>query len=82
MFLDLYERLIKERAMKKNIGSTDMIIRLVLGLFIVSLIFWGPKTLWGLIGLVPIITGLVGYCPLYPLLGINTCRVKQKESTQ
>lgn len=82
MLLGLYERLIKEHAMKKNIGSTDMIIRLVLGLFIVSLIFWGPKTLWGLIGLVPIITGLIGYCPLYPLLGINTCRVKQKESTQ
>lgn len=60
--------------MKKNIGTTDMIIRFIVGLFLLSLIFWGPKTLWGLVGLVPILAGAIRFCPLYPLLGINTCK--------
>lgn len=62
--------------MKKNIGTTDSTIRIVLGLFILSLIFWGPKTWFGLIGLIPILTVFIGYCPLYTLLGINTCQNK------
>lgn len=60
--------------MKKNIGTTDMVIRFIVGLFLLSLIFWGPKTLWGLVGLVPILAGTIRFCPLYPLLGINTCK--------
>lgn len=60
--------------MKKNIGTTDMVIRFIVGLFLLSLIFWGPKTLWGLVGLVPILAGAIRFCPLYPLLGINTCQ--------
>lgn len=60
--------------MKKNIGTTDMVIRFIIGLFLLSLIFWGPKTLWGLVGLVPILAGAIRFCPLYPLLGINTCK--------
>lgn len=59
--------------MKKNIGSVDSILRIIVGLFVLSLIFWGPKSLWGLVGLVPFFTGIFRYCPLYPVLGINTC---------
>lgn len=60
--------------MKKNIGTVDMVIRFIVGLFLLSLIFWGPKTLWGLVGLVPILAGAIRFCPLYSLFGINTCK--------
>lgn len=63
--------------MKTNVGSLDSVIRVVLGVMIFSLVFIGPKTLWGLLGLGMIVTGLVGYCPPYHLLGINTCRIKK-----
>jgi hypothetical protein len=48
-------------------------LRVVVGLVGLSLVFVGPQSLWGLVGLVPLLTGLVGSCPLYTLLGINTC---------
>lgn len=60
--------------MKKNIGSTDRAIRIVVGLALISLVFVGPKSLWGLVGLIPLATGLTGWCLPYQLLGINTCR--------
>ncbi|MCW8957049.1 MAG: DUF2892 domain-containing protein, partial [Gammaproteobacteria bacterium] len=44
-----------------------------------SLVFVGPKTLWGLIGLVPLITGLFGFCPAYKLLGMSTCPITDKK---
>ena len=59
--------------MKPNVGSLDRILRIIAGLAILSLYFVGPKTPWALVGLVPLITGLVGMCPVYSLLGINTC---------
>lgn len=59
---------------KRNEGSADRIIRIGLGIALLSLVFIGPKTLWGLIGLVPLLTGIVGMCPLYSLFGISTCR--------
>lgn len=59
--------------LKNNVGGADKIIRVVVGLVLLSLIFVGPKTLWGLIGLVPLLTGLMGTCPLYSILGMNTC---------
>ncbi len=64
--------------MKKNIGTTDAIIRIIIGLILLSLIFIGPKSLWGLIGLVPLLTGIFHYCPLYPILGIDTTTKAQK----
>ena len=57
----------------RNEGPADRIIRLLLGLVIVTLVFVGPKTPWGWLGLVPIATALFGFCPLYALLGIRTC---------
>ncbi len=57
--------------MKENVGMVDRIIRLIIGLAILS---WGIKysNWWGLIGLVPLFTGLAGYCALYSLFGIST----------
>lgn len=59
--------------MTRNVGSVDRVIRIVVGLGLISLAFWGPKTMWGWIGLVPLFTAVVGWCPPYALLGINTC---------
>jgi hypothetical protein len=59
--------------MEKNVGSIDRIARIVLGLVLISLVFVGPQTPWGWIGLVPLGTALVGWCPAYRLLGIRTC---------
>lgn len=60
--------------MTRNIGNLERIVRIIAGLAILSLVFIGPKSLWGLIGVVPLITGLIGWCPPYALLGISTCR--------
>jgi hypothetical protein len=60
--------------MTRNIGTIDRIIRVVVGLVALSLIFVGPKSLWGLLGLIPLVTALVGWCPPYAMLGIKTCR--------
>lgn len=62
--------------MKTNEGSVDRALRVLLGLGLLSLAFVGPKTPLGYIGLVPLATGLIGWCPLYTLLGINTCARK------
>lgn len=62
--------------MERNIGDVERVVRVVAGLLILSLVFVGPKSLWGLIGIMPILTGLSGWCPPYSLLGINTCRTK------
>lgn len=62
--------------MTRNEGTLDRAIRIILGLALLALVFVGPQTPWGWIGLVPLITGLVGFCPLYRLLGINSCRLK------
>ena len=62
----------------KNAGNVDRIIRVALGIILLSLTVVGPQSLWGLVGLVPLITGAVGFCPLYKLVGMNTCPIKQK----
>lgn len=60
----------------KNEGKFDRIVRVVLGLGVLSLVFIGPQTAWGWVGVVPLVTGLVGNCPLYSILGINSCGIK------
>lgn len=62
----------------KNEGKTDRIIRVILGLVLLSLTVVGPQTLWGLVGLVPLLTGLVGVCPAYLLFGLRTCPLAPK----
>lgn len=61
--------------MKTNEGSLDRILRIALGLALLSLALVRPHAAWGWLGLVPLTTGLVGFCPLYRLIGIDTCRV-------
>lgn len=62
--------------MKCNEGSIDRIIRVIVGLVLIALVFVGPQTPWGWIGVVPLLTGLIGWCPAYTLFGLNTCRIK------
>lgn len=59
--------------MKANEGKIDRILRVVVGLGLLSLIFVGPQTMWGLVGIVPLLTGAIGFCPLYRVFGLNTC---------
>lgn len=60
-----------------NEGMVDRAFRVVLGAVLISLVFVGPKTPWGWIGLVPLVTSLVGTCPLYTLFGWRTCPMKE-----
>jgi len=60
----------------KNEGKTDRTLRVLAGAALISLVFVGPQTAWGWIGLLPLVTGLVGNCPVYSLLGINTCGIR------
>lgn len=61
----------------KNEGKLDRTLRVIVGVLLISLVFIGPQTVWGWIGLVPLVTGAVGYCPLYSLFGLNSCGLKQ-----
>ena len=56
----------------RNIGTLDRILRIVVGLILIALVFVGPQTDWGWIGLIPLLTALIGWCPVYRLLGIRT----------
>ena len=61
-----------------NVGGIDRIIRIVIGLAIISLVFIGPQTPWGWLGLIPLLTGAIGFCALYTVLGIKTCSIENK----
>jgi Protein of unknown function (DUF2892) len=56
-----------------NVGNVDRILRVIVGLVLIGLVFFGPQSAWGWIGLVPLLTGLAGRCPAYSLIGVNTC---------
>ncbi len=62
--------------MKQNIGSTDKIIRIILGIVIAALGYY-YKSWWGLVALVPLITAFISFCPLYPIFGISTKKGKE-----
>ncbi len=59
--------------MSANVGGLDRILRIVVGLVLLSLVFVGPQTPWGWLGLVPLLTGFISFCPAYSLIGVNTC---------
>jgi len=63
--------------MTKNVAGVDRVIRIILGLFIVPLAFWGPKSPWAFLGIVPLLTGVVSWCGLYAVFGISTCKAKK-----
>ncbi len=59
--------------MTKNVGGVDRILRIIIGLGLIAIVFVGPQTPWGWIGVIPLLTGLVSFCPAYRLIGMNTC---------
>jgi hypothetical protein len=63
--------------MKANVGGIDRVLRIVVGLVLIALAATGTVGIWGWIGVVPLLTGLIRWCPAYPLLGINSCPMKK-----
>jgi hypothetical protein len=63
-----------EWIMSINMGPADRIIRAIVGIVLLALVFVGPQTAWGWIGIVPLATAAVGNCPAYSILGIKTCK--------
>lgn len=63
--------------MTKNVGGIDRTIRIVVGLALIVAAATDTVGLWGYIGVVPLLTGLMGWCPPYALLGFSTCSVKK-----
>ncbi|MFT6914901.1 MAG: hypothetical protein ACJAWL_001200 [Motiliproteus sp.] len=59
--------------MEKNVGSIDRVLRIIAGIVLIALVFVGPQTPWGWIGLVPLLTAVIGWCPAYRLFGLKTC---------
>lgn len=62
--------------MNRNVGSIDRAVRIIIGVVLIALVFVGPQTPWGWIGLLPLATALVGWCPAYSLFGIRTCKAR------
>jgi hypothetical protein len=66
-----------ETPMKANVGSIDRVLRIVLGLALIGLTLSGTIGVWGWIGLVPLATAAMGFCPLYTVLGVSTCAARR-----
>jgi hypothetical protein len=64
--------------MTRNEGTIDRTLRILVGLALLSLVFVGPQTALGWIGLVPLLTGIIGICPVYSIFGIRTCSLPGK----
>lgn len=64
--------------MKANVGGIDRILRITIGLVLIGLAATGTVGWWGWLGVVPLATGLIGWCPPYAMLGLNTCRTRGK----
>jgi hypothetical protein len=63
--------------MKSNVGGIDKILRIVVGVALIALAATGTIGVWGYIGVVPLLTGLFNFCPMYSLLGIRTCSIRK-----
>ena len=61
-----------QKIFPRNESTADRAVRVVLGLVGIALVFWGPRSGWGWFGLIPLVTGLIGSCPLYTVLGVAT----------
>ncbi len=64
--------------MKANEGSMDRALRIIAGIALITLAYTGKIGMWGYIGIIPLLTGILGICPVYAILGINTCPLKNK----
>lgn len=65
--------------MEKNMGGIDRAVRILVGLALIALSLTGTIGLWGWIGVIPLVTGLLASCPLYKLIGVSTCPLKNKQ---
>lgn len=65
--------------MQTNEAGLERVLRVVVGAVLLALVFVGPRTPWGWLGLLPLLTGLVGFCPLYRLVGIDTRRLGARQ---
>lgn len=65
------------KLLPRNEHTLDRALRVVLGIGLLSLMVIGPQSLWGAIGVVPLVTGLVGSCPLYTIFGLSTCPLQR-----
>lgn len=63
--------------MKLNVGGIDRILRIVLGLVLIGLTVTGTIGVWGWLGVVPLATGVIGWCPPYAIFGFSTCAMKK-----
>ncbi len=68
--------------MQQNVGSVDRTIRIVAGLVLIALVFVGPQTPWGWIGIIPLATAFMSWCPLYSLLGMRTSAADEPVATE
>jgi len=66
--------------MDRNVGSWDRVLRVVVGVALIALTLTGTIGVWGWIGIVPLVTGLLGRCPMYKLLGLNTCPLNRRQA--
>jgi len=64
--------------MKVNEGTVDRALRVIAGLALIGLAATGKVGFWGYVGVVPLVTGLIGMCPVYSILGINTCPIQKR----
>lgn len=62
----------------RNEHVVERVLRVGIGVALIALVFVGPQTPWGWLGLIPLVTGLVGSCPIYTVLGVSTCRVRAR----
>jgi hypothetical protein len=67
-----------EEAMKKNLGSADKIVRVIVGLVLILLVFVGPQTPWGWIGIIPLATVVMSWCPIYAIFKFSTAKKEEK----
>lgn len=70
-----------DKILPKNEHPVERVARVVIGLVLILLAFVGPKTPWGFLGIVPLMTGLLGSCPAYTLFGVSTCKRKGPGTT-
>ena len=66
--------------MPRNVGSIDRVLRIVAGLALIALAATGTIGMWGYIGVVPLLTAFIGYCPAYSLIGLNTCPLSSRKA--
>lgn len=66
------------KILPNNEHIMDRALRVIVGVALLSIVFFGPRTPWGWVGVVPLLTGLVGSCPLYTLLGLSTCPANER----